>query len=571
MPKCSWSVRSGITDEARDLSKRIGLSPVVSQVLINRGIKSPETASEFLSSPLNSLPDPFGMSDMDRAAGRLASAIINKEKICVYGDYDIDGTAAIVIMLMFLRQLGCDAGYYQPGRFDEGYGLHIDAVREIIKSGVDLLVSVDCGTSNYDTAAFCLKEGIDLIITDHHKIGDKIPEAYAFVNPHRGSEGDAAFTRLAGVGVAYYLLIATRKLLRDRGFFTESLREPNLKEYLDIVALGTVADVVPLKGVNRVFVKNGLDSLNCGRHRKGLKALLDASGLKTRINTEAIGYILAPRLNAAGRMGNATRAVELMLSDDIEHAAGLACELNEENNRRISFQNRVWNDVCLWVEKQSENEAFDSISSLVFAAQGWHQGVVGIVASKAVDRWYRPTAVFSLGDDGIAKGSARSIDGVDLFEIISEFGGVFEKFGGHSMAAGMSLKTERLDRFRELFENGVAKRVDAGVLKPVLDIDLEIRASDISMKTVNEISSLEPFGYENPAPLFLSRNVNIVNKWLIKDKHIKLRFADGTEAIGFNMPECADTVGSRADIVYIPMINEWNGTRRLQFKIVDVE
>ena len=566
MSRYKWNVRSNITEIAKKLSKDIGVSPVVAQVLINRGLVSNDDIKDFLSPSLIKLPDPFLLSDAKKAAERVADAVENKETVCIYGDYDIDGSTAVATLAGFLKEVGVDVFYYQPERFGEGYGISIDAIKKVIQKGASLIISVDCGTSNVETALFCKKEGVDLIITDHHKLGDVEPEPYAFVNPHKPGE-PACFSNLAGVGVAYYLVIAIRKVLRDKGFFSSGRTEPDLKNYLDLVAFGTVADVVSILGVNRILVKRGLECIN-SNPRKGIKALKEISGVKGNINSESISYILAPRLNAAGRMGSASRSVELLLSNDDVESQNLAVVLHEENQKRVSFQNKSWQQVQTMADTC---DALNSKFSLTFASEGWHQGVIGIIASKAVEKWYKPTAVYSISENGIAKGSARSIHGIDIFTVFSEFRDIFEDFGGHDMAAGMSIKTDRIAKFEELFEAGVGKLVKSKQALPTIDIDVEIKSSDINLRTINEIASMEPFGSENPYPVFLCRGVKVFNKMVLKEKHLKLKLENGIDAIGFNMSEMEQVADDKIDIVFKPSINEWNGTKQVQYVIVDID
>ena len=572
MPKCKWNIKSTVTEKAKKLSRSLSLSPVVTQVLINRGLDNQEDIRAFFEPSLSKLPDPFALTDMKKAAERLADAIEKKEKICVYGDYDIDGSTSIATIVNFLRSLNVDIAYYQPERFVEGYGLHVDSVKNLYKNGTNLLITVDCGTSGIDTAKYCKEVGIDLIITDHHKVGTESPDAYAFVNPHRSGE-DKIYSNLAGVGVAYYLTLATRKVLRDRGFFKAEVEEPDLKNYLDIVAFGTIADVVPLMGINRILVRKGLDIIN-NNSRIGLSALIEVSGLKTRINSDALGFILAPRLNAAGRMGNASRSVELLLSNNSDEAIQMAKVLDEENKKRVSFQNKSWQQIQTIVDgmvSEKDPSTFDKKFTLTFANEDWHQGIIGIVASKSAEKWYKPTSVYTISSNGTAKGSARSTPGIDIFSVFLSFKEIFEDFGGHNMAAGMSIKSERIPKFEEMFELGVSNYMKSKKLAPVIDVDVEVGLTDISIKTVNEIYQMEPFGFDNPQPLFFSSDVKVFNKWVLKEKHLKLKLENGIDAIGFNMADKADKLGSTIDMVFKPSINEWNGSRTLQYILVDAE
>jgi len=566
MARYKWNVRSCITEDAKRLSTEIDVSPVVAQVFLNRGYSSIDQIEEFLSPTLSKLPDPFLLGDTKTAAERIADAIYKGEMICVYGDYDIDGSTAVAILAGFFKEINTPFFYYQPERFGEGYGMSIEAVKKIIKQGAELIISVDCGTSSIEAASHCKKEKIDLIVTDHHKLGEVLPNAYAFVNPHRPNESQA-FNSLAGVGVAYYLAIALRKILRERKYFSSTKQEPELKDYLDLVAFGTVADVVPILGVNRILVKRGLELIN-SNPRKGIKALAEVSGLKGKITSDSIGYILAPRLNAAGRMGSASRSVALLLSTDDIEAKDLAQELHEENQKRVSFQNKSWQQVQTIAEMSSD---LDSKYSLTFSSVGWHQGVIGIIASKAVEKWYKPTAIYSISDHGIAKGSARSIHGIDIFAVFSEFRDIFEDFGGHDMAAGMSIKTDRIPKFEELFELGVSKYVKSKKMHPTIEVDVEVKPADVNLKMIKEIMGMEPFGSENPYPVFLCRNVKVVNKTILKDKHLKLKLDNGIDAIGFNMVDMEKYADDKIDIVFKPSINEWNGLKQVQYIILDID
>ncbi|HOW16297.1 MAG TPA: single-stranded-DNA-specific exonuclease RecJ [bacterium] len=568
MSKCKWNVISDVTDKARDLSVETGLSTIVCQVLLNRGYSDKTAVYEYLNPSLAKLPDPFLLSDLEKGSKRIADAVINGEKISVYGDYDIDGSTATASLTSFLRSLGANVMFYQPERFVDGYGFHINAVDELRKKGVSLIITVDCGTSDIQTAEYCKKNGIDLIVTDHHKVSQEYPQTFAFINPHKMGEEDI-FSDLSGVGVAYYFMIGIRKVLRDIGFFNDK-KEPDLKEYLDMVAFGTIADLVPIQGINRILVKKGLEMMN-NNPRLGLNALIELSSLKDKLTCESVGFVLSPRMNAAGRMGSASRCVELLLTNDEHEAKNLAQILQEENNKRMNFQKRSWEEICSFVEaiEKKDPEVFSRTNTITLSSKDWHQGIIGILASKSVDRWFKPTAVFTEISSGVYKGSARSVPGIDLFKVFSELKELFEDFGGHQMAVGMSIKEERIPEFKLLFESSVEKQIHSCPSKQTLNVDLELKLGDIDMKVLNDLSRMEPFGTDNPSPLFLSK-AKVLDKKILKGKHLKLKLENGIDAIGFNMGESAENIGAVTDIVFRPSINEWNGTKRIQYVIVDI-
>lgn len=562
-----WKVLSDISEGARLLSKEINISPVTAQILINRGFSSKKGIEDFLNPFLSKLPE-MNIGDLDLAAKRLADAVISKETICIYGDYDIDGSSAIALLVGFFRELEAKVFYYQPERFGEGYGLFKEAVDKNVELGADVIVTVDCGSSNADVAEHCRSIGIDLIITDHHKLSTVVPNSFAFVNPHKPGENDY-FKDLAGVGVAFYLAMAVRKELRDRKFFNKNIKEPDLKAYLDLVALGTIADVVPVLGVNRILLTAGLKKIN-SEPRQGLKALISLSGLKGELNTENISYILAPRLNASGRMGSAFETVELLLATSESHAEELALKLDARNKERLLVQSIAWQEVEAIV--QANPEKYMNSFSMTFSSADWHQGIIGIVASKAVEKWEKPVAVYSIDKNtGLAKGSARSSKGFNLFKVLDSFKDIFENFGGHLPATGMSIKAERLTEFEKLFELGVRESLKEANIEGLLDIELELRQDELNSKSVKELTCLAPFGTGHPYPLFLCRGLGVLNKTILKEKHLKLKLSGGVDAIGFNMAEQEGKVFDKIDLVFKPAMNEWRGKSSIQYQIIDFD
>lgn len=573
MARTKWNIASGISDKARLMSSEYNISNIASQILLNRGYNTDSLIKEFLYPDISKIPNPFLLSGMKEASKRIYEAIINKEKICIYGDYDVDGITSIVVLKEFLDYFGLEVSYYQPERSDEGYGLHLKSISKIFESGTKLIITVDCGSSDYESAVFCKEKGIDLIITDHHKTGSVYPDAYAFINPHKEGE-DEVFKCLAGVGVAFYLLIALRKFLREQGVFN-TLKEPNLFNFLDLVAFGTIADLVPLLGINRILVKKGLELLNSSNVRQGFVALKKISGLDAKvINAEIISYNMAPRMNAAGRMGDASKAVDLLLEKDTVRSILLAKALDEDNFRRISLQNEIWDEINLKVSEYiSKNSLtkFEDKKTLVFSSKAWHQGVLGIIASKVTEKWNKPSIILTITADGKVKGSARSTQSVDIYKGLSEHESLFESFGGHAFALGMSLDFSKLAKLEKVFEKYVADNYSSKKFEPVTEVDLELSIKELSLATLDGLAVLEPFGFGNTYPVFASRKIKVLDKWKLKDKHLKLKLYNGIEAIGFNLGDYHEIMCDTVDLLYKPVYNEWRGTTKLQFILLDID
>jgi single-stranded-DNA-specific exonuclease len=547
------------------LSRECSVSPLAAALLVNRGIERPDAAKRFLSSSLAELHDPFLLLDMEKAVERLKDAIINGERICVYGDYDVDGVTSVTLLTSFLRTLGVDCVYHIPNRLEDGYGLSATGIRSAFDSGARLIVTADCGITACAEAELCASLGIDLIITDHHTPSGEIPSALAVINPLRPG-CLFPFKSLAGVGVVFNLVIALRSCLRAAGFF-EGRNEPNLREYLDLVALGTIADIVPLVDENRILVSHGLRELTVAS-RTGVRALKTVSGINGDVDCGAVGFRLAPRLNAAGRLEDAATGVELLLTDDGALAASLAGELNASNEERQCLEQSIILDA---LEKLRCDPAMATRKSIVLASASWHHGVIGIVASRLVDLFHRPTILIALeGEHG--KGSGRSIPGFHLHEALSACSQHLVRFGGHKYAAGLTVGVETLRSFIERFDEIAEAALAVEDLLPELRIDAELAPEQISLQTAEEITSLEPFGMGNPRPVFLLRNVGVLQKSVLKEKHVRLRLVAGGldfEAIGFNLAEGFpdhDTL----DVAFSLDINVWNGKRSARLRIKDV-
>ncbi|MBW2599877.1 MAG: single-stranded-DNA-specific exonuclease RecJ, partial [Deltaproteobacteria bacterium] len=439
------------------LTRELDINPIISQILINRGITTTDRAKEFLFPSLKQLHSPSLMKDMEKGVDRLIEAISRKEKIVVYGDYDADGITSTVILIKFLREIHDDVTYYIPGRIEEGYGLSRTAIDKIIKDGTKLVITVDCGISNHEEIAYAISSGIDVIVTDHHEVPNILPDCSAVINPHRG-DCSFPFKSLAGVGVAFNLLIALRGRLRGLGFWKDR-KCPNLREYLDLVAIGTIGDIVPLVDENRVLAKIGLDvASNTGR--VGLKALITISGIREKtVSSESAAFRLIPRINAAGRIGAPEDAVELLLTDDEGQAAMLAERLDSYNRKRQEMEKSILDEI---LEEINTTIDINKVNSLVFASHEWHPGIIGIVASKLVDRYYRPAILISI-KDGIGKGSGRSPDlsglGFNLYAGLEKCSSLLLSYGGHRHAAGISIREDDIEEFSTTLSTAVREEI----------------------------------------------------------------------------------------------------------------
>ncbi|MBI4746663.1 MAG: single-stranded-DNA-specific exonuclease RecJ, partial [Deltaproteobacteria bacterium] len=449
-----WRVREPEIALQKTLAASLNISTITSQLLINRGISDVEQAGRFLSSTLSDIRSPLGMKGMKEGVERVLKALHNKEKIAIYGDYDVDGITSTSILLMFLKSAGADVSYYIPERIAEGYGLNADAIRSLAEKGVTLVITVDCGISDHTEVKLAKELGVDVIVTDHHEVPDDPPPAYVVINPKQ--QGcPFPFKNLAGVGVAFNMIIALRATLRDEGFW-KGKEVPNLKEYLDLVALGTIADVVPLVDENRIFVKYGLMELTAST-KPGIIALKEISGLSdAQINAGMVGYRLAPRINAAGRVGKGVDGVRLLTSERYDEAASIAKLLDDGNKERQGLEEVILREAT----EMAEAGLIYGRKSLVLASENWHPGVIGIVASRIAEKYYRPTVMIAL-KNGVGKGSARSIHPFMLYEGLKECSHLLNEFGGHDYAAGLSINEENVEKFRDAFERVASKRLTA--------------------------------------------------------------------------------------------------------------
>ncbi|GAW66085.1 single-stranded DNA exonuclease [Geoanaerobacter pelophilus] len=540
---------------------RSGFPTLLARLLANRGIDGENGAKAYLSPVLSGLENPMLMKGMAEAVERLAKARLQGERVCVHGDYDVDGVTACALLISFFRAVGIDCFHYIPKRLTEGYGLSPQGVAAAGQGGATVIVTVDCGITSVEEGELCRESGIDLIVTDHHAPGERLPDALAVINPLQPG-CPFPFKSLAGVGVAFHLLIALRARLRADGCFTEG--EPDLKQYLDLVALGTVADVVPLLGANRILVSYGLKQLTAGS-RIGIAALKEVSGVTGEVGCGAVGFRLAPRINAAGRLEDAALGLELLLTGDPSRAKEIASLLDDSNAERQTLERATLEEARAMLEQG----ACRGRNSIVLGSELWHPGVIGIVASRIVELFHRPVILFAF-EGGTGRGSGRSISRFHLLDAIKSCGKHLLRFGGHSHAAGLSIAQEELESFRSSFEEA-AQALDAEALTPVLPYDLELPPGAVDEALVSELERMKPYGMGNPEPLFLIRGARVEDCRVLKGGHLKLKVVHGGRALDAIAFGLADKGGAeRVDLVFSPGINVWNGKRSLQLTVKDL-
>lgn len=556
-----WHCLADQSDLAEQLGIQLGISKIIAAILINRGITDLEDAKAFLYGEVECLENPFSLRDVEKAAQRIILALNSQEKITVYGDYDVDGITSTALLYRALCDLGATVEYYIPDRQSEGYGLNGDALKKIHGYGTTLLLTVDCGISAVDEIALLAKK-MDIIITDHHRPPEVLPQAYAIVNPQQEL---CAYPNknLAGVGVAYKLCQVLWKLL-DRD-------AEALIQYLDLVAVGTVADIVPLLGENRVLVKMGMRLLPLTKNI-GLQALIQECGLQQKIDAGQIGFVIGPRLNAAGRVGRADAGVELLITEDQSRAGELAAQLEEDNAQRQALERSILAEAenCLAgidVEKEKV---------IVLAGENWHPGVIGIVASRIVDKYYRPAVIISK-KDGIGKGSCRSISGFDLYAALQECQEVLLGFGGHRMAAGLTVSSENIGELRKRLNKIAARVLTDQDYIPELQIDSTVMLNEIDSAFLEQLTCLEPYGMGNPKPVFSCRGVILADRYQMgQDKqHLRCKVTQenrSNSVVGWNMGFLAEELplNRLIDIAFHPEFNDWQGQRNIQLRAYDI-
>ena len=560
-----WQGARRTPDAEERLVAALDISPLLARLLANRAVEEPEAAAAFLGARLSEhLRSPMLFREMGRAAERVVVAMARGELIGIYGDYDVDGISGSALLIRFLRELQVEPLLHIPHRLRDGYGLNERGIRQLASGGAKVIITVDCGGVSHREIGLARSLGIDVIVCDHHQVSGTPLPAHAVLNP---IERDAGFPfgGLCGAGVAFYLAMGVRMRLREVG----SARVPDLRRLLDLVALGTIADLVPVVEENRVLVKYGLREL--GRsERPGVKALKAVSGVGD-VSTGAVGFRLAPRLNAGGRLDDATRSVDLLTTDDQARADQLAATLDEENRARQTIERQILDEAIAMVEAAG---GVADRRSIVLGSAEWHPGVVGIVASRLVERYYRPTVLIASDcGAGVGRGSARSIRGMNIYEAIKACQECLEGFGGHRMAAGLSIRPEHIPALAERFEAAVRERTAPEDFVPVTDVDCELGFESINEGCVQDLDRLEPYGPANPQPIFLTRAVRVLSRRIVGEHHLKLYLEQGSRAlpaIGFGMADRAVEPGAVLDVLHSPMVSEWGGNQTLELRLRDL-
>ncbi len=547
-----WLVNRTNQEFLEYLSRKIPISTALAQILVNRRIKDTESIKDFLSPSLENLHDPFLMPDMKKAVERIKTALGNGETVLVYGDYDADGITSTALLVSALRMLGLKTFYYIPNRITDGYGLNKEGIRKAQALGVGLIITVDCGISSEEEISMAVSLGIDVIITDHHEPPKKLPDAMAIINPHR-IDSEYPFKYLAGVGVAYKL---GQALLHDS----------RLEDLLELVAIGTIADSVPLTGENRILVTYGLKALNNNSSKPWIHALKETAGIGNReFRSGLLSYTIIPRINATGRLGDANEVVELFLTQDIARAKGIASFLEDQNKKRQRIEGDVYKSALDMIDARNLD------STIVLYSPAWHPGVIGIVASRLVEMFYRPTFLFSVKDI-VAKGSARSIPPFHLYKGIMECAEFLLSFGGHSQAAGLKLYTENLPTFKEQINFIVKNTLSRQDMTPTIEIDAGVKLFEVNFNLVKELNLLEPFGNSNQKPVFGAKGIEVVDPRIVGNNHLKMRLKQKgvtIDTIGFCMGDLLEKIENSytVDVVFVPCINEWNGNKSLQLNL----
>ncbi len=561
--KKRWKVSPFDKALQEKLSRDLDVLPLTARLLINRGLVNSDRASSFLYPGLSDLYDPFLLKDMDRGVRRVQEAIERGEGIAVYGDYDVDGTSSTALLYLFFKAIGIEVTTYIPDRKTEGYALNIPALKCLAAKGVRVVITVDCGTSNHEEIRVAAGMGMDVVVTDHHEPTAESLPACAFINPLR--EGSAfPFKRLAGVGVAFNLVMALRSRLRKSGFIKG--KGPNLKRFLDLVAIGTVSDMVPLIDENRIFVHYGLKEL-AQTERPGLIALKEVSGVGSgAVEAHHISFKLAPRLNAAGRIAKAELALSLLVSEDRVRSEEIARELDEANNSRRKLENDILDEAIDMAEGGGDERA------IVLYSDNWHQGVIGIVASRLTERFGLPVVMIAL-DGEVGRGSARGVRAFDMLEGIRNSSPILLRYGGHRAAAGFSISRDNIETFKEQFLAYSAGALTDDDLVPEVALDASVSIKEMDLAAISEIENLAPFGVANREPLLCFTDTTLMDTKVVGGRHLRFRFLqDGVMArgIGFGMAGLKELNGEGFSLAFSPYTDMWGGAVKPGFRIREV-
>ena len=553
-----WECYAVDENKVNELVNKFGISGILARILVNKNITPKDEIDLFMNPTRKDFHNPFLMPDMEIIVDRVLQAIEQKEKIMIYGDYDADGITSITVLKSFLEERGLEVASYIPNRLDEGYGLNKTALKKIYDDGYRLIITVDCGISGIDEVDYANSLGMEVLITDHHEPAETLPKAVAVVDAKR-KDNKYPFNQLAGVGVVFKLIQAISIKL--------DLEEKEYLKYLDIVCIGTISDIVPLIDENRVIAKLGL-KLIAQTKNIGLKALLEVIGFKN-IDSTTISFGVAPRINACGRMGDEQVALDLFLEKDYDKAKELAIKLNEYNIERQTIEKSIFDEATEKIEKNEKDKA-----CIIVGSEGWHHGIIGIVASKVTEMYFKPSILICFeGNDG--KGSGRSIPGFDLHDALTECSDYLEKFGGHSMAVGVTVSRDKFELFKNKFEE-YAKSHDIDKIIPVINIDSELSLKDIDIDSVKSLQKLEPYGEANKMPVFMIRNLKINSiRALSEGKHLKLTLKDDgymINAIGFNMGNLSNEylIDDKVDVIGNLDINSFNGNDSIQLILKDI-
>ncbi len=553
-----WECYPVDEEKVEQIAQKYQIGKLLANILVNRNIVEEKKITTFLEPTRNDFYNPFLMPDMEKAVNRILQAIQKKEKIMIYGDYDVDGITSITVLKKFMQERGALVADYIPNRLEEGYGLNKPAIQSIVEQGYSLMVTVDCGISAIEEVAYGNALGLETIVTDHHEPGENLPDALAVVDAKR-KDSIYPFNQLAGVGVVFKVIQAISQKLQ--------LPEKEYLKYLDIVCVGTISDIVPLVDENRVIAKLGLKLVEVTKN-VGLRTLLELSGYK-QVDSNTISFGIAPRINACGRMGKEREALNLFLTTDPIEARNIANRLNAYNKERQDTEKEIFKQAVEQIEQASKESEV-----IILGDSRWHHGVIGIVSSKITEKYFKPSVLICF-EENEGKGSGRSIPGFDLFEALSHCQTYLDKFGGHSMAVGVSVKKENFEKFKKEFEEYAHNSAIHDII-PIIPIDKEVTLKDIQMEQVKELSKLEPFGEANKTPLFLYRNLKIqAIRALSEGKHLKLTLKDEhffLDGIGFNLGDLTQEycIGDKVDVVGTLEINSFGGRQTIQMNIKDM-